>query len=185
MTTLIFAVMCPWYQQVPLQVRALAISWHSSLTAAKTCSPRGLCTLKNCRYCLENICIKKTTLHGWNQYIVVGVATLLQADQSRVCFLSGKSEFLLLGNVQTASGALLVSYCFLWKLNSQDVKLTTDVHLVLRWQMSGALPLFLVYTLLPRRHDSCDKWCLCSFWVKGLKWNNITKVKVACQALYW
>jgi len=78
-----------------------------------------------------------------------------------------------------------VIYCFLWKLNSQDVKLTTDLLLVVRWQMSCVLPLFLIYTLLPRRPDSCDNWYMCSFLVEGLKWNNITKVELPCQTLYW
>jgi hypothetical protein len=128
------------------------------LTAARTCLPRGLCTPKNCRYCLENLCIKRTTLCGWIQDSIVGVVTRLQS----VWFLAGTSKFLLFWNVQTACRAIPVSDSFLWMLNSQDVKLTTDLHLVLGLQMSGALPLFPLYTLHPRRPDCCEKWYFCS-----------------------
>ena len=128
--------------------------------------------LKNCTSWLN------PAYYSWCSDFITGWST-------RVWYLSGTSKFLLLWNVQTVSGAIPVSDCFLWKLNGQDVKLTTDLHLVLRLQMSGALPLFLIYTLHPRRPDSCDNWYLCSVWVKRLKWNNITKFKLPCQTLYW
>jgi hypothetical protein len=96
------------------------------LTAARACLPRGLCTPKNCRYCLENSYIKRTTLHGSIQDSIVGVVTRLQAGHSRVWFMAGTSKFLLLWYVQAACGAIPGSDSFLWKLSSQDVKLTID-----------------------------------------------------------
>jgi hypothetical protein len=114
-----------------------------------------------------------------NWGIVVGIATSYRLDILRFESWQEPEIFSSPKTIHSVSGAHPTSYSLgsgvlSWGYNGWGMKLTTHLHLMVRFRMSGAIPLLCLYTLV--------MWTGTTLPFRRLDWESVLRTRSMCSS---